>query len=586
MSKQIRYLKHVMTKKPTVIDFFCGAGGFSEGFRQQGFEVIAGYDNWKPAIDSFNFNFGEGKGILYDLLKIGRSIKSLESLPDSQVILGSPPCVSFSLSNYSGKADKSMGKRLTTIFLKIVAIKKHKKGSILEAWFMENVVQSIDHVSKDYTFRQLGLKRWAERNGYDSTKVALSLKENHTVMNAADYGCPQQRIRAVAGEVISKRKLVIPKAQFADGKNIVGLQKYLTLGQVKERLPAPNATKSNVLVYDPLYKTVAVKLAELTDHFYDTGLYESEWMNSKFLKTNHPFMGKMSFPEKEDKPSRTITATRIGTSREAIIYRSEYGRKGHGQFRIPTVRESATLMGFPIHHQFIGGTYAKCRLVGNAVSPAVSRALAVTVRTAMGLPQFRRPIVRSTVDITGVPNLNSFKRRKFDSPPKKKLGATFRRHPFKDGNITVTLSNYDIIKDQHNRKKNTSRWITSVQYGNGEGYPCHNYRNNYYKKIEGIVKRLEHGPRFIEVINNGFSEGIAGAKLLQQIHEEQRGKDGFLTPVELLERIATIVNELKFKEPDIELGGRKVFKKDVVPKKQILALYAINKISSVANQRS
>lgn len=40
-------------KKLTVIDFFCGAGGFSEGFRQQGFEIIQGYDNWKPAIDTF-----------------------------------------------------------------------------------------------------------------------------------------------------------------------------------------------------------------------------------------------------------------------------------------------------------------------------------------------------------------------------------------------------------------------------------------------------------------------------------------------------------------------------------------------------
>lgn len=28
--------------KLTVIDFFCGAGGFSEGFRQQGYEIVLG----------------------------------------------------------------------------------------------------------------------------------------------------------------------------------------------------------------------------------------------------------------------------------------------------------------------------------------------------------------------------------------------------------------------------------------------------------------------------------------------------------------------------------------------------------------
>ena len=30
--------------KLTVIDFFCGAGGFSEGFRQMGYEIVYGFD--------------------------------------------------------------------------------------------------------------------------------------------------------------------------------------------------------------------------------------------------------------------------------------------------------------------------------------------------------------------------------------------------------------------------------------------------------------------------------------------------------------------------------------------------------------
>ena len=44
-------------KKLTVLDIFSGAGGFSEGFRQQGFEIVGGIDNWKAAVDTFNFNF-------------------------------------------------------------------------------------------------------------------------------------------------------------------------------------------------------------------------------------------------------------------------------------------------------------------------------------------------------------------------------------------------------------------------------------------------------------------------------------------------------------------------------------------------
>ena len=129
-------------RKLTVIDFFCGAGGFSEGFRQQGFEIIKGVDNWKPAIETFNYNFGLNCEIK-SMLDYEESIEEIEALPDTHVILGSPPCVNFSNSNKSGKADKSMGLRLTEVLLRIIAVKKHKPNSILKAWFIENVARCI-----------------------------------------------------------------------------------------------------------------------------------------------------------------------------------------------------------------------------------------------------------------------------------------------------------------------------------------------------------------------------------------------------------------------------------------------------------
>ena len=122
----------------TVLDLFCGAGGFSEGFRQQGFIIQLGIDKWQPAVDTFNHNFGITP-TLKDIQAFNRSIKLIEELPDTDVILGSPPCVSFSHSNASGKADKRSGILLTKLFLKIVAVKKFKPNSRLKAWYMENV---------------------------------------------------------------------------------------------------------------------------------------------------------------------------------------------------------------------------------------------------------------------------------------------------------------------------------------------------------------------------------------------------------------------------------------------------------------
>ena len=67
--------------KLTVIDFFCGAGGFSEGFRQKGFEIKKGYDNWQPAIDTFNHNFGTDS-VVKNLLDFKESIEEIDLLPN------------------------------------------------------------------------------------------------------------------------------------------------------------------------------------------------------------------------------------------------------------------------------------------------------------------------------------------------------------------------------------------------------------------------------------------------------------------------------------------------------------------------
>src|SRR5690606_16051676 len=98
--------------KPTVLDLFCGAGGFSEGFRQQGFEIKIGVDYWQPAVETFNHNFGLDCSVK-NILDFENSIEEIEALPDTDVIVGSPPCITFSSSNISGKADKSSGITLT-----------------------------------------------------------------------------------------------------------------------------------------------------------------------------------------------------------------------------------------------------------------------------------------------------------------------------------------------------------------------------------------------------------------------------------------------------------------------------------------
>ena len=39
------------------IDLFCGCGGMSLGFQNAGFQIIAAYDNWEPAVNVYKMNF-------------------------------------------------------------------------------------------------------------------------------------------------------------------------------------------------------------------------------------------------------------------------------------------------------------------------------------------------------------------------------------------------------------------------------------------------------------------------------------------------------------------------------------------------
>jgi DNA (cytosine-5)-methyltransferase 1 len=70
------------------------------------------------------------------------------------------------------------------------------------------------------------------------------------------------------------------------------------------------------------------------------------------------------------------------SSRESMILGTNYPNK----YRLPTVREVASMMSFPIDYRFYGKTKAtKYTLVGNAVPPKLSNALAKAISKKEGI---------------------------------------------------------------------------------------------------------------------------------------------------------------------------------------------------------
>lgn len=559
-----------------MLDLFCGAGGFSEGFRAAGFRIVAGIENWKPAVDTFNCNFRLCIEPT-DILHFEKRPDRIEELPDTDVIIGSPPCVSFSFSNRLGGADKTMGVRLIRVFLSIVAVKKWKRGSRLAAWYMENVPNALNSLRGFYSFRSLGLSEWSRSNGIDPSATALSITANAQVLDAVDFGVPQVRKRLFVSEICKPMR----NRATSSGKTKRSKKAVRSLGAVLSGLPPPTSQHSTHDIRDPIYHGITIRLNELTDHFYETGVYEIYWRDSRHLKINHPYMGAMSFPERLDKPSRTIMATPFPRSREGLLYKSEWGRVGNGEYRGPTVRESATLMSFPITYQFMGGEREKWQLIGNAVCPLVASSLAMELRKQLGVRA--RHALRKNLpnDMPSFRNLNTFAPAAFDNAPHRRRMSRFRRHPFKSAGMTITLANFRLEK----RASADGTWRCYVTYGIGSGYRVQAIDQARLAKVRDLVESsLPSGRQFIHHVTNGFASRVAPGPILQQLYEQNVEMNGYANPLSLIEETRNIVWQFVPTDEHVHIGAKVLLRKSV-PKRQLYALFAIGHIAHIAESK-
>ena len=100
------------------VDIFSGCGGMSLGFEQVGVDVVAAFDNWKPAVDIYKANFKHP--ILQKDLCDEDSIQLIaDKQPD--IIIGGPPCQDYSIA---GKRQIGERANLTIRFAEIVTCVK------------------------------------------------------------------------------------------------------------------------------------------------------------------------------------------------------------------------------------------------------------------------------------------------------------------------------------------------------------------------------------------------------------------------------------------------------------------------------
>ena len=540
----------------TVADFFCGAGGFSEGFRQAGFNVTFALDNWKPATQTHDLNHTTCTTTHMNILKLDTIEKIDKVIPDTDIIVGSPPCVSFSNSNKSGKADKTLGVQLITQFLKIVLYKKTKKNSTLKYWIMENVPNSIKFVKDEYTALELGLPEHLP-----NLKVRVQ-----EILIASDYGAPQGRKRAIVGDY--------PVPHKTHENSPIQTRHILTaLG--------PPLNNPKTLFKDPLYSHITLSKAELTDHFYNTDIPEYYWKRSKRLKTDHGFMGRMDFPDRTNRLCRTIMATESNSTREAIIFKKE--NDTGATYRSPTIREISSLMGFPIDYIFLGkNTNTKHKQIGNAVCVQMSQALAQAIKKDANLKYSNAIEIRRNHGVGF--NLNdsvSADICEFVIKPKR-ITSKFAQHPpyIKKESLRVELSNRTSVFD---KLAPSFEWTNDLHRGAGKGAQKIKYTND---KLAPHILNSPHFENYKQSLEDYFNGKINDALLFQKKNCYMDISDStnpiHLSPEEALAFISNKITGYDIADERIEIddldAALNYTKQKKYPLEVIYSLYGVNTI--------
>lgn len=228
---------------PYAIDLFCGAGGFSEGILQAGFDIIFSSDKSPMAQETYtnrhsqlgliegvdtHFELADIKELTSD--KIFESINSLKygnifEKGTVDVIFGGPPCQGFSrLGKRDSKDPRNM---LFHEYLRII------KDVMPRYVVMENVTGILDmqmldfpSVLDDRIYEGQNLVQSILRNELEELGYTLL---DVQVLNAANFGVPQQRNRVV---FLAYRNDVAPIQYPESDNDIPNVTVYDALGDL------------------------------------------------------------------------------------------------------------------------------------------------------------------------------------------------------------------------------------------------------------------------------------------------------------------------------------------------------------------
>jgi DNA (cytosine-5)-methyltransferase 1 len=328
----------------TLMDLFAGCGGLTRGFLDsRRFRAVFAVECDEDAAATYRANFG-------DHVVCG-PIERVESFPSVDVVVGGPPCQGFSPLNMHG-----VGLERRALWREYLRALEEAEPDV---FLMENVPQ---------------LLRSAEYQAFRKAATALGFQLADDVLNAADFGVPQTRKRAIViGSRLGTPSLPTP-THFAPGAVPSGGKQWQTvkaaIGDLRGRPTGRNWHNSrnprpvSIERYEAIPREGEGRF-ELAKRRPD--ITPACWLRKKSGSTD--VFGRLWW----DRPAYTIRTE---------FYKPEKGRYLHpAEHRPLTVREAARCMSFLDGFKLPAdqSMTSIARQIGNAVPPLLAKRLAEAV---------------------------------------------------------------------------------------------------------------------------------------------------------------------------------------------------------------
>lgn len=362
--------------RPIGIDLFAGAGGLSLGFEQAGFDIVAAVDIDPVHCAVHKFNFPNCATVCASVVETtGEQLRRLAGIGkrDIDVVVGGAPCQGFSLIGKRALDDSR--NQLVHHYVRVVLELQPK-------YFVFENVKGLT-VGKHRRFLQEIIEAF-QAAGYD-------VEAAYRVLNAADYGVPQDRRRLFL--MGARKGLALPSYPEPVGRTTVGQAiGDLPDAELYAELWERDWTKAKFGKPSAYAAYLRGKKDDPSDFGYRRRFDASLLTGS--LLTEHTELSRSRFaatvPGDVEPVSRfkrlaldgLCNTLRAGTASDRGAFTSP--RPIHPTAsRVITVREAARLHSYPDWFRFHVTKWHGFRQIGNSVPPMLARAVGGQIMKAL-----------------------------------------------------------------------------------------------------------------------------------------------------------------------------------------------------------